>query len=160
MNSKEIEMIEELFCDGSPIDFDKCTEDQLRRMHDGVNKLVDYIHEPHSRDGQPQQKDYCTSCQGTGDFLIGDTCEDCKGTGQPQQKERKIIGVTEDGMNYIYEDDQPQQKELPSIMNLEMWILGKAFLTPYQRALAVSEFHNLLDYAKNQPQQKEDEPKN
>ena len=30
------------FCDGSPIDFEKCKIEELKTIHDKVNTLVDY----------------------------------------------------------------------------------------------------------------------
>lgn len=30
------------FCDGSPIDFEKCTIDDLKRIHKNSNKIVDW----------------------------------------------------------------------------------------------------------------------
>lgn len=31
------------FCDGSPIDFEKLTFDQLKKIHNNVNKCVDWV---------------------------------------------------------------------------------------------------------------------
>ena len=36
-------IIEINFCDGSPIDFEKLSVDQLKKIHNNVNKCVDWV---------------------------------------------------------------------------------------------------------------------
>lgn len=36
-------IIEINFCDGSPSEFERMTTDQLKRIHDNVNKCVDWV---------------------------------------------------------------------------------------------------------------------
>lgn len=36
-------IIEINFCDGSPIDFEKLSVEQLRKIHSNVNKCVDWV---------------------------------------------------------------------------------------------------------------------
>ena len=36
-------IIETNFCDGSPTDFHKLTDEQLKYMHDNINNLVDWV---------------------------------------------------------------------------------------------------------------------
>ena len=36
-------IIEDNFCDGSPIDFDECTIKQLKAIQERVNKLVEWV---------------------------------------------------------------------------------------------------------------------
>ncbi len=36
-------IIEINFCDGSPTDFHKLTDEQLKSMHDNINNLVDWV---------------------------------------------------------------------------------------------------------------------
>ena len=36
-------IIEINFCDGSPIDFEKVSVEQLKKIHDNVSKCVDWV---------------------------------------------------------------------------------------------------------------------
>lgn len=36
-------IIEINFCDGSPSDFEKLTNEQMRKIHDNINKCVDWV---------------------------------------------------------------------------------------------------------------------
>ena len=38
-------VIEINFCDDSSIYFNKCSDDELYKMHDSVNKLIDWVNE-------------------------------------------------------------------------------------------------------------------
>lgn len=38
-------IIEINFCDGSPIEFDKLSVEQLKKIHDNINKCVDWVNE-------------------------------------------------------------------------------------------------------------------